>query len=192
MRVKQQILVVVIQILSKNSISKRLFSGHDDWYTPKTDINYPFTYALPAGIHFDGSIAYVARVYNSECFGYNVGAARVSTNPSQPGAFMACGNATHGAELFLNTTVELYANTLLKAWVKTNGTHARSVPSLLYHDGGIYYMAIGRYQINNYTVVGKVYINTTPDREGFHGWNPELNKYFQLAPSEEFEVLACV
>lgn len=105
---------------------------------------------------------------------------------------MACGNATSGAEIFLNTTIELLANTLRKVWVKTNGTHARSVPLILAYASAGFTMAFGRYNINNYTVVGKVFIKTTPDREGFHGWNPELNKYFQLAPEVEFEVIACV
>lgn len=107
---------------------------------------------------------------------------------------MACGNATDGKELFFNasTNVQLTGNTVHIAWVKTNGTHARSVPGLHYFDSVGCLMTVGRHQINNFTVVGKVYIFTTPDREGFHGWNPETNKYFQLAPAIEFEVIACV
>lgn len=106
-----------------------------------------------------------------------------------PGAYLACGNETFGTEIYYNSSVWYHENSLNTVWKTTNQSNLNVLPNVCYFDAYYKYNAIGRLQMSNYTILGKVFYRSYTSRDGFHGWNPVTKSYFQLGPSDEFEVL---
>lgn len=144
---------------------------------------------MPVGINYDGTIAFAGNQISDICFGYNWEAARVSIDPAKPGSYLLCNNGTFQSEVLFNTTVLPFHNSLRAIWMKVNQTTLNAFPNVFYFDAFTKLNAFGRLQKENYTIFGKVFYRTYTPKDGFHGWNPVTNQYFQLAPADEFEVL---
>jgi hypothetical protein len=129
-----------------------------------TNVNHPFDYGFVAGLNYDGSFAYVGLTYYVRCpFFADIisSVTRVSTDPTKPGSFMECYNSTYGYEIYQNETEEIYVymRSTRMTWKYTTVANVRNVLGYREMFNRIHYYTAARYQMSNWTMIGRVRIN---------------------------------
>jgi hypothetical protein len=147
-------------LLSNNFLNPLCFViGAAVAYDPATDPNFPFNYAISAGVNFDGTIAYPALAYAVNCplFPGAINAiSRVTTNPATAAAYLSCFNDTQSYEFRSNISIYMFPDTIAVSWKKTNLTSVSSLPGFCGFLDILEWVTFGRYQMNNWTMIGRV------------------------------------
>lgn len=121
-------------------------------------LNHFYLYkGVPAGIAYDGSIAYVGLV-NVTCNNVDTGVARISTNPKNPGGFYSCQSTPAVEKLYQNVTIfYVLINPSLK-WKKVTLTTLNSNEICRFSSSNIN-IGYGRYfHPNGFVIIGQVEI----------------------------------
>lgn len=139
---------------------------------------------FPAGIYYDGTIAFIGRN-------------NITTFGSYPVRLDGATNRGYFTKLGTNESVEEYSLSNLQfleispnlVWKTVTASTMASVANVIKWPGGSNERAIGRIRLQNSTVIGKVISKSSQD--GFYYNNPLTNKLIYHPLTENFELLTC-
>jgi hypothetical protein len=131
------------------------------WFSPYYALVNAFGKSFTAGVNFDGSLLYSSGHKHFNCsLISNIAiatVARLSTDLTvHSGAYMMCYNSTYFYDIKTTVEYSLYQDTDSMTWKEANVYNVHNIPGLMGWFDAFDYVVIGRKQMSNWTMLGKV------------------------------------